>query len=248
MPRQSLLRKCLSRSLSLCLAALVATAAIADEAVLKRTIEAKLQAKTGRKAAVTSVTRTQYGGLYEVFAGNSVYYTDEKFSFLIEGALYDTGNWTNVTEERLGKLTAIKFAELPLANAIVTKRGNGKRVLATFEDPNCGYCKVLLRDLSRIDNLTVYTFLVPILSEDSAEKSRRIWCAPDKSKAWAEWMLEGKLPASGTCNTGVLEKNQELAVRLNVRGTPTIFFTDGSRAPGALPKAELERRLQVQGN
>lgn len=239
------------RKAALLLLAAIMGSACADEASLKRAIETKFEAQLKRKVTVTSVNKTQYGGLYEVFSkeSSSIFYTDEKFTFfLIDGQLIDTSNFQNITEARLNKLTAIKFSELPMDQAIVSKRGNGKRVMVTFEDPNCGYCRKLLRDLQGIDNLTVYTFLIPILSEDSLEKSRQIWCAPDRAKAWSDWMLQNRLPTTGnSCNTKALEKNQELAIRHNVSATPTIFFPDSGRVPGALPKAELERRLAQQG-
>jgi len=123
-------------------------------------------------------------------------------------------------------------------------RGNGKRVLATFEDPNCGYCKRLARDLLKLDNVTVYTFLYPILSPDSLEKSKRIWCSTDKAKAWNDWMVDGKAPSGrDDCDTAAIAKNQEFGRKLNISGTPTMFFGNGERVPGAMPLARIEQKL-----
>jgi thiol:disulfide interchange protein DsbC len=150
----------------------------------------------------------------------------------------------NITEERLQKLSAIKFSELPLALAVKQVRGDGKRVLATFEDPNCGYCKKLARDLAKLDNVTIHTFLYPILSQDSLDKSNRIWCAADRAKAWNDWMIDGKTPGGkGDCDTTAVRKTIELGRKLAISGTPTIFFADGERIPGAVPLARIEEKL-----
>jgi thiol:disulfide interchange protein DsbC len=229
----------LKKLLSLGLAAAVVTPALADEAEIRKTIEARLGGK------VESITKSGYLGLYEVFAMGSIFYTDEKATAVIAGGqLIDTRSMKNVTEERLNKLTAIRFADLPLERAIKQVRGNGKRVLATFEDPNCGYCKRLARDLQKLDNVTVYTFLYPILSEDSVKKSRQIWCASDRAKAWNDWMVDGKnLTGRDDCDAAAIAQNQELGRKLNISGTPTIFFVDGERVPGAMPLARIEQKL-----
>jgi len=132
-------------------------------------------------------------GLYEVYADGNIFYTDEKVTAIVlSGQLIDAKTMKNVTDESMKKLTAIKFGELPLDRAIKQVRGDGKRVMATFEDPNCGYCKRLAKDLQKLDNVTIYTFLLPILSEDSVHKSKQIWCSADRAKAWNDWMLTPK--------------------------------------------------------
>ena len=229
--------------LSLALTASVSLSAFADEASVKKAIEAKLG---GNK--VTSVTKTPYLGLYEVYADGQIFYTDEKITAILAGSLIDGQNMKNVTAERMQKLTAISFADLPLELAFKQVRGDGKRVLATFEDPNCGYCKRLAKDMIKLDNVTLYTFLLPILSPDSLEKSKRIWCSTDKAKAWNNWMIDGKAPTGRTdCDTTAIQKSVELGQKLAISGTPTIFFADGTRVPGAMPIEQIENRLsQIQ--
>jgi len=229
----------LKRILPLALAALWATAANADEADIKKAMEAKLGAK------VESVSKSGYLGLYEIYADGNILYTDEKMTaFIAGGQLIEGKTMKNLTEERMRKLTAIKFSELPLERAIKQVRGDGKRVLATFEDPNCGYCKRLAKDLLKLDNVTIYTFLYPILSEDSIRKSKQIWCSADRAKAWNDWMVEGRAPAGKEdCDTSAVVKNQEFGRRLNISGTPTMFFGDGERVPGALPLPKIEQKL-----
>lgn len=225
--------------LPLALAATMSLPTLADEAaVIKKAVETKL-ART-----VTSVTKTPYLGLYEVYVDGQIVYTDEKVSALLIGALVDGKTMKNVTDERMQKLTAIKFADLPLALAVKQVRGDGKRVFATFEDPNCGYCKKLAKDIAKLENVTIYTFLYPILSPDSLEKSNQIWCATDRAKAWNEWMIDGKAPGGkGDCDTTAVKKTIEMGRKLAITGTPTIFFADGERIPGAIPIAKIEQKL-----
>lgn len=229
----------LKRILPLVIASLWVAGASADEADVKKAMEAKLGTK------VESVTKSGYLGLYEVYADGNILYTDEKMTaFIAGGQLIDGKSLKNVTDERMRKLTAIKFSDLPLERAIKQVRGDGKRVLATFEDPNCGYCKRLAKDLQKLDNVTIYTFLLPILSEDSLKKSKQIWCSADRAKAWNDWMLEGRAPGGkDDCDTSAVTKNQEFGRRLNISGTPTIFFADGERVPGAIPLPKLEQKL-----
>lgn len=237
-------RKLLLLALSLVFSVL----ALADEADIKRAMEAKLGAK------VESVTKAGFLGLYEVYVGGGIVYTDEKMTAMIIGGdhiqsqlavnLIDLKANRNITEERMKKLTSIRFGDLPLERAVKQVRGDGRRVLVTFEDPNCGYCKRLAKELLRLDNLTIYTFLYPILSEDSVRKSRQIWCSADRAKAWNDWMLDGKSPpAKEDCDVSVIARNQEFGRRFGITGTPTLFFADGERVPGAVPVARIEQKL-----
>lgn len=228
----------LKKLLPLVLAAGLALPALAQEANVKKAIEAKLG------TTVTSVTKSGYLGLYEVYFDGQIIYTDEKVTAIVAGNLIDGKTMTSVTEERMRKLNAIKFSDLPLNQAIKQVKGNGKRVLASFEDPNCGYCKRLAKDLAKLDNVTIYTFLYPILSEDSIKKSRQIWCSADKVKAWNDWMVDGKAPTGkDDCDTTAIINNQEFGQKLRITGTPTIFFADGERVPGAVPLARIEQKL-----
>lgn len=229
----------LKKVLPLALGLIFTAAAGADEAEIKKGMENRLGTK------VESVSKSGFLGLYEVYADGNIFYTDEKMTaIVIGGNLIDAKTMKNVTEERMKKLTAIKFGDLPLERAIKQVHGDGRRVLATFEDPNCGYCKRLAKDLQKLDNVTVYTFLYPILSEDSVRKSKQIWCAADRAKAWNDWMVDGKTPTGkDDCDTSAVSKNQEFGRKLNISGTPTMFFADGERVPGAMPLARIEQRL-----
>ena len=149
-----------------------------------------------------------------------------------------------VRETSPGRWLAVDFKTLNLKHAITMVRGNGKRKLAVFEDPNCGYCKRFEKDLQKVDNVTVHLFLIPILGEDSVNKSRQIWCAADRAKSWNDWMLRDVAPkGKAICNTEALTANLEFANKHRITGTPTLIFEDGSRVPGAIGAVQLEERL-----
>jgi len=219
---------------------MVAYAETAQEAAVRKAIEPRL----GEEAKVESVTRTPYSGLYEVQVNGDIIYTDAKAEYLFVGRVVDAKTYQDYTKARLDDINKVTFGNLPLQLAMKEVKGNGKRVIAVFEDPNCGYCKRFRRTLESINNITVYTFMYNILSPDSVEKSRNIWCAPNRVKAWDDWMLNGKLPptASPNCTTPH-EKVLELGRNMKVTGTPTIIFADGSRVPGAIDAKALEAKL-----
>ncbi len=161
----------------------------------------------------------------------------------MQGNIIDVRQRRNLTEERVEQLTAIDFKDLPVKDAFTVVRGNGKRKVAVFADPNCGYCKRFERDLAKIDNVTVHTFLYPILSPDSTEKSKNIWCAKDRNKSWQDWMFNDQVPAALSCDTTALTRNLTLGRKHKITGTPTLIFADGSRVPGALTTQQIEKQL-----
>ncbi len=208
-------------------------------------IKKMLQQRIGDGPAIESVTKTPFSGLYEVKIGPEIVYTDADAKFVFIGRIMDAETSKDMTQARIDELNRIKFADLPLELAAKSVKGNGKRVVAVFEDPNCGYCKRFRKTLSEMKDLTVYTFMYPILGDDSKTKARNMWCASDKAKAWDEWMLNGKAASAApeACKAAEIDKVVELGKKYNVRGTPTIFFTDGSRIPGAIDAKALENKL-----
>jgi thiol:disulfide interchange protein DsbC len=192
---------------------------------------------------IDSVRKIPYGPLVEVVVGGEILYTDEKLTFLVGGPLLDLKTKENVTDARLRQVNAIKFEQLPLGDAIKIVRGNGSRKVAIFEDPNCGYCKRFERDLQGVTDITVYVFLYPILAADSAEKSKRVWCAPDKGKAWLDTMLRESIPTGDASCTTPIDKNLAFGQSKRINGTPTIIFENGERTPGAMQIGEFEKRL-----
>jgi thiol:disulfide interchange protein DsbC len=193
---------------------------------------------------VDGVRRSPVAGIWEVQIGTDLIYVDEKGQHgFVEGQLIDLKANRNLTQERIDEITAIRFQDLPLSMAIRQVNGKGTRQLAVFEDPNCGHCRTLRRDLMNVPDVTIYTFTLPILAADSEDKARRAWCAPDRLKAWNELMLQGKVPDNkGTCDNPIA-KVAELGRKLKVTGTPTIFFANGKRLPGGVPAARLNKLI-----
>ena len=215
--------------------------AAAQESALRKNLEQRLPS-IGK---IDEVRRAPIAGLFEVRVGTELFYSDAEGNYLVNGQIIDTRSKRNLTEERQDKLLAIDFDSLPQKDAFVIVRGNGKRKLAVFEDPNCGYCKRFERDLQKIDNVTVYMYLFPILGPDSIEKSKNHWCVKDKGKAWQDWMVRNEAPAKADagCDVTALARNVELGRKHKITGTPTLIFTDGTRVPGAIGAADVEKLL-----
>jgi thiol:disulfide interchange protein DsbC len=229
----------------ICTALLAGHAAWAQEAVIRKNLAERLP----NLPKIDEVSKTPIPGIYEVRFGADIVYADEQGNHLIQGNLVDTRTGNDLTEARLAKLSAIDFASLPLKDAVVVKQGSGARRLVVFGDPNCGYCKRFERDLAKLNDVTVYTFLYPILGPDSNVKSRDIWCAKDSGKVWRAWMMDGVAPPKniGSCDTTALERNLELGKKHRVQGTPAVVFEDGTRVPGAIPFDRLEKTLALAG-
>ena len=221
---------------------LLAAAAGAQEAAIRQALAQRLP----QLKVVDEIKPAGVSGLYEVRVnGSEIYYTDAKGDFLIDGQIIETKTRRNITEDRIAKLTAIPFDSLPIKDAFTLVRGNGQRKMAVFEDPNCGYCKRFERDLQKVDNVTVYLFLYPVLGPDSVKKSQDIWCAKDRVAAWQDWMLRDQAAgaASAACDTGAIARNVELGRKYKITGTPTLLFVNGARIPGAVDNARVEQAL-----
>jgi thiol:disulfide interchange protein DsbC len=214
------------------------------EAQVKKVVEEKL------KLTIDEVTPMPFGGLYELRFGPKVIYADADAKFLFVGSVIDLNQSINLTSMRTealqeAALPKVKFADLPLSSAIKIVKGNGKRQMAIFEDPNCVYCKRLEKSVDALNDVTVYVFLYPILGDDSVSKAKSIWCAKDPAKTWSAWMSDGTpINSTGNCgNTATIDQNVALGGKLQVTGTPTIFFQNGKRVPGAISQEDISKLL-----
>ena len=225
-------------------AATLSLSATAQEDAIRKALAQRIP----QMDKIDEVRPTPMKGLYEVRIGTDLFYTDAKGDYVIQGELIDSKARRNLTEDRINKLTAVDFSALPLKDAFTIVRGDGKRKVAVFEDPNCGYCKRFERDMQNVDNITVYLFLYPILSPDSAEKSRNIWCAKDRAATWHDFMLRDKTPNTASCDTSAIQRNLAFGKKYKITGTPTLIFTDGSRVPGAINAQDVEKRLAEAGS
>jgi thiol:disulfide interchange protein DsbC len=218
---------------------LSAVVARADDNAVRQAVQKKLNPKN-----IEVVRKEPLSGLYEVVADGDVFYTDEKVTYLFGGELHDlrTPPGRNVTRETMGKLAAGVLAK-STDSAVKRVKGNGKRVIYTFEDPNCGYCKELQKELAKLNDVTVYTFLWAILSPDSVEKAKAIWCSKDRARAWEDTMLKGATPSGRRdCDTP-LDRNAQLAQRFGLRGTPGVYLANGEQIGGYVPADKIEAAL-----
>ncbi|MBC7939015.1 MAG: DsbC family protein [Chitinophagaceae bacterium] len=222
---------------------LVGGSALAQEAAIRKALTERLP----NLPKIDEITKSPITGLYEVrFGGTQIMYSDANGDFvLVNAALIDTKTRTDLTEARIDKLSAIDFDKLPVKDAVVITQGTGLRKLAVFGDPNCGYCKRFERDLATLKDVTIYTYLMPILGPDSTVKSRDIWCAKDPAKTWRAWMVDNVVPpkSAAVCDSAAIERNLELSKKHRITGTPALVFENGMRKPGALAAAEVERLL-----
>ena len=228
--------------LALTASLLFAASAHANEAVIRKALTQQFPG-----AQISSVKSTPYSGLFEVYLDDQLVYVDAKGQYVITGDVIDLKNRTNLTQARLNQLQAIKWDSLPLGNALKTVKGNGARKLVVFSDVDCPYCRKFEAELSKVDNITVYTFLYPIegLHPKAVQMSKQIWCAPDRNKAWDDYITRNTVPNNdGKCANPV-DATIALGQKLKVSGTPTLFFTNGQRVPGMVPAAQLEKLLDA---
>ncbi|RYX92556.1 MAG: DsbC family protein [Comamonadaceae bacterium] len=232
----------LLKTLLLLAIAVAGLGAHAQEATIRKALADRIPAL----AKIDEISKSPMPGLYEVrFNGSEILYTDEGGNFILQGNLIDTKQRRNLTEERVEKLTAVSFDDLPFKDSFTIVRGNGKRKIAVFEDPNCGYCKRFERDLQKVDNVTIHMFLIPILGRDSPEKSKNVLCSKDKAKAWSDMMVRDINAPVATCGeaAAIMARNMEFAGKYKINGTPTLIFADGHRVPGAINAQQVEKFL-----
>jgi thiol:disulfide interchange protein DsbC len=204
-------------------------------------IRKSLQSKFPGIGKIEHIVKTPYAGLYEVIIDDQLLYTDTQGEYLFEGNVIESKSRRNLSDERRRVLFAIDFDKLPLELAVKKVKGNGKRKLAIFTDPNCGFCKRLEKELSRVTDVTLYRFMYPIFP-GSDEIVRNVLCSKDSNKAWEDWMLSEIAPAKAICDTQT-EKVMALGQKLRVNGTPNLIFGNGIQSPGFLPLEELEKNL-----
>jgi thiol:disulfide interchange protein DsbC len=233
--------------LSLALACAVGAAHANEEAVRKAIFD-----MLGSEAKVEGIAKIGILGLYEVRIateeGTRIFYTDEAARYFFIGNILDNETQINITDQRLRKLNAIRFADLPLAQAFKIVRGKGSRQIAYFADPRCPYCRRFDQELAKIDDVTVHVFLLPIIASDSAAVSKAVWCAPDRAKAWVDLMLHKIEPAAAKANCDApIEKNLALGQKYRINGTPTFVLADGQRVSGAVTAPRLAKMLDETG-
>ena len=233
--------------MGLAVSAIYATTAYAadgDEVTLEKSLRGLYPS-----TQIAGVYKTEIGGLYEVDMGKNIGYTNSEGRYFVFGHIFDMKTQQDLTAQRLDKLNVVNFAELPLADAIKTVRGDGSRTMAVFSDPDCPYCRKLEQELVKLDNVTIYTFLFPLdgLHPEASKKAKLIWCATDKSAAWRDYMLHNKAPSADKSCDSPIDRNVLLGQKLSFNGTPTLIASDGRVLPGAAPIERIEEWLNGKG-
>jgi thiol:disulfide interchange protein DsbC len=222
---------------------LLAGAATANETAIRKALEPKL----GSSARIEGVQPAQMPGLWEVRLrtgdGVQVIYTDANGGYLIQGNLHDLRANRNLTEERMRRLNAIKVESLPLDQAVKIQRGDGRRILVMFSDPYCPYCQKFEETLIKVDDITVYVFMYPVIRPQNADHSKAVWCSPDRAKAWLDLAIQHKRPAAAANCDNPVEKNLDLGRSLRINSTPTLIFANGEKVSGGMSGTDLVKQL-----
>lgn len=222
----------------------LASAAFADEAAVRQLLAARLQG-----AGIESVQKMPFADLYEVVVrdadGFRIFYVDGGATVMIAGSVIDAKSGRNLTEDRKSRLSAIKWSSLPFQWAITDKRGDGRRKIAIFSDPNCPFCKRFEEDLAKLDDITVHIFPYAVIKPESVRQAKAVWCSKDRVKAWNDFMFRRIAPApEPDCDTPI-EKLIELGRRLGANSTPTWFLENGKRYSGAMPLEQVRALLDA---
>jgi thiol:disulfide interchange protein DsbC len=193
---------------------------------------------------VQSVKPLSALNLYEVVIDGEIYYTDANFDYLFEGSLIETKSMNDLTAARRQELYAFPFQELPFNYAFKLVNGNGSRKVAYFADPNCPYCKRFETDtLPKVKDLTIYVFMYPIIRAESVPLSKAIWCSNDRAKAWDDYTHRGISPRNVQKCEDPVDELLAFGHDKQIRGTPTLFFADGTRVPGMVKVEQMEELL-----
>ena len=215
-------------------------------------LRAAIERHSAGKVAADQVAATPVPGIFEVASGKDVFYVDRsgRYAFL-DGRLVDMLERKDLTQVRLESLARIDFDALPLGAAIKTVRGNGARRLAVFEDPACPVCRALQPSLAALDDVTLYSFTYPVISQDSIPAAVSAWCAPDGERLarWQGYMRGDPLPGHIAPGCERAMETVHAIVRFGqahqIQNTPTLFLADGRRIVGAMPAADLDAALDV---
>jgi thiol:disulfide interchange protein DsbC len=222
-----------------------APATAVSDATTESRIKSTLEARYPDSKIETVLPSNDIAGWYEVVTSTGIAYTNPNADLMLIGTLTDTRSKENLGEKRWGQLHTIDFKSLPFDRAIRVVKGDGRRQMAVFADPDCPYCRRLEQQLRDVSDVTIYIFLFPIneLHPNASVHAEQIWCADDPAKTWAAWVLERKDLPEKWCGSTPIAELAQLGAKLKVFGTPTIFLADGQRIVGAIDKADLERRL-----
>ena len=201
----------------------------------------------------TGITKSPIAGLWEVQMGEQLAYTDASGQYLFLGSVIDLKTQRELTPPRKAEVAPtgsapvqpkVAFPSNFLSNAIKTVRGDGSRVVAVFSDPMCPHCISMEREMAKLQNVTIYTFLYPIVAEASKVKSVSIWCSGNREKSWQDAMQANKSPKLAHC-ANPINDNLVLGSRLGIQATPALVAADGRLFVGATSMANVDKWLMA---
>ncbi|WP_420830718.1 DsbC family protein [Acinetobacter towneri] len=193
-----------------------------------------------------NIQATEMKGIYSASMDGQVVYLNEDAQHILAGSMIRLKDQHNLTKDLLIQQNSVDWKKLPLQDAIKSVRGTGKRQIAIFSDPNCPYCKQLEAELKKLDNITIYTFILPLKAQ-SVAPSKHVYCEKNPALAWENLITKAQLPTSQSSCANPVERNIVLAHRLGVNGTPAIIFLNGFKVMGAYPAAQIEQIFKEFG-
>ncbi|MBK0065229.1 MULTISPECIES: DsbC family protein [unclassified Acinetobacter] len=219
------------------LAILLGTWAFSSQANVEN-VQAQLKQKYP-KLNIENIQKTEMQGLYSATLDNQIIYMGENAEHILIGSMIRLNDQHNLTKDLVVKNKTIDWSRLPLQDAIKTVKGNGKRQIAVFSDPNCPYCKQLENQFDQLTNVTIYTFIYPIRSQ-SVQPSKQVWCEANRAYAWNNLIRKGISPQSAATCANPIDRNLKLGQELGIQGTPTLIFSNGFKAAGIQSAQQIE--------
>lgn len=212
---------------------------LADQSAVLSTVQAALP-----QYEIESAELHQGAGLYVVVLKNGpTLHVTQDGKYFVAGDLYriDGTKLENMTE----KAKLAKIEALPESQMIVYKAKNEKAHITVFTDVDCGYCRMLHKEVPKLNDagVTVRYLAYPRagVGSEAYRKMVSIWCSADPE----EWLTKVKLGAEipeNKCVNPVADQ-YKLGNEVGVRGTPSIVLDNGAFLPGYLPAAELVKEL-----
>ena len=231
----------IKKTLALALASFISTLSLANVDTVKTNLT-----KQHPNLKIENIQATEMKGIYSGSMDGQVVYVGEDTQHILIGSMFRLSDQKNLTKDLMLKQNSIDWKKLPLQDAVKTVRGNGKRQIAVFSDPNCPYCKQLETELSKLNDVTIYTFIYPIKTQSIAV-SKQVFCEKDPALAWSNLIAKGIQPSSKKTCANPIERNLSLGKSLALNGTPAIIFSNGFKVMGAYPAKEIEKMWQELG-
>lgn len=212
---------------------------------LKATLTANL-AKMGHKATITHVSATEVPNLYWVSFDQmpSLYVTGDG-RHVIQGDVVRLGGDkpVDVSASLIARMAKDALAAIPVSETVdFAPAGKPKATVYVFTDAECGYCRKLHSEIAQINAKGIEVrYLAWPRSPQITPVMNAIWCSQDRKAAMTQ-AKQGMPVQAPACKTPV-DQQQQLGLRLGVRGTPAIFTEQGKQIGGYLSANDMAKLL-----